>query len=88
MVATVPIFCPDTDACMGSRSYVAKRFATRTEAEEYSNQLEEATFGDASCKVEMKPYKEGEEEIIYPRYSALEIYNDSRCEYDPFDEGF
>jgi hypothetical protein len=78
VVLEVAQYCPSTDAPAGSSRVVKARFTTRSEAETYANEFNERDdyYGDCHAFVDMRPYREGEDELP-PARNLLEERNDN-----------
>ena len=78
VVLEVARYCPSTDAVAGSSRIVGARFATRGEAEAYATAMNDndAYCGDCHATVEIRPYREGEDELP-PARNLLEERNDN-----------
>lgn len=79
VIATYPLFCPETDGYMGvNGSNVEERFATIGEAQDYANKLnQESDFPEApSYTARFKVPHEGETEVQRPLYSLPELAAD------------
>ena len=76
LVCTTRILCPDTDAVMGSGSFVHSRYRTKAEGEEALRRQQDDPLNEDGWKLEILPYREGEEKLRRPLYSALELHMD------------
>jgi hypothetical protein len=76
-----PMFCPSTDAIMGTGSHICARFATKAEADAYAAAKNKVEFEDGWCEtgfsVEMRPWREGEDKVQRPQYSMPELICDA-----------
>lgn len=83
IVCTAPIYCPDTDGLMGSGSFVYERHLTKRAADarcESLNNDDSATAGgECAFKVELRPFREGEDKMPRPMYSLIELACDARA---------
>ena len=79
VVCEVAVYCPNTDAAMGSRTFVESRHPTRTAAQAHADKLNQEECDDFyGAKVEMRAYREGEDQVhVGP--SALELHNHYRA---------
>jgi len=80
IVCTSVIYCPDTDGVMGEGKFVFERHLTKRAADvrcEKLNGPADCFDGECSYHVELRPYREGENEMPRPRYSLIELANDA-----------
>jgi hypothetical protein len=78
VICTAPVFCPDTDGCMGEGSFVYERFGTKSEAQSCADRLN-LDGEERSYHVELRPFREGEDKLWRPTYSLIELANDARA---------
>ena len=78
VILRAPIYCPSTDGIMGEGECVVARFLTKSEADAYCSQAmsdpDEAWF-----RVELRPWREGEEVFPRPMYSLPELEADAHA---------
>ena len=75
VLAIYPLLCPSTDAILGEGRHVVARFGIKTEAETYAREANDEG-DDAYYKVEVRPYREGEDRPQRPMFSAPELIAD------------
>ena len=81
IICIAPIYCPDTDGIMGSGTFVYERHLTKGEADarckELNNDDSASAGGECAFRVEVRPFREGEDKMPRPRYSLIELANDA-----------
>jgi radical SAM superfamily enzyme len=78
VIIHAPIRCPSTDGIMGEGECVVARFLTKSEADAYCAKAD-ADPDDFYHRVEVRPYREGEDVFPRPMYSLPELEADARA---------